>query len=140
MIRICEIDIGNPKTRNSRNWFRYETFYYLWVKGNSTWGERGTIFLCWLFHLPHHHHHHHVRHIAANYWSGLGEPRKSTFFLRGKNSTAFSQIPKSSTHASEHDVIHLPRPISYLRILFWHLWMTHPPRARVNICVNVAPN
>ena len=27
-------------------------FYYLWVKGNSTWGERYTIFLCWLFHLP----------------------------------------------------------------------------------------
>ena len=30
MIRICEIDIGNPKLkRHSRNWFRYETFYYL---------------------------------------------------------------------------------------------------------------
>ena len=28
--------------------FRYETFYYLWVKGNSTWGERDTIFLWWL--------------------------------------------------------------------------------------------
>ena len=32
--------------------FRYETFYYLWVKGNSTLGEWDTIFLCWLFHLP----------------------------------------------------------------------------------------
>ena len=29
MIRICEIDIGNLKTRNSRNWFRYETFIHL---------------------------------------------------------------------------------------------------------------
>ena len=35
----------NPKTRN---WFRYETFYNFWAKNNSTWGERDTIFLCWL--------------------------------------------------------------------------------------------
>ena len=27
MIRICEIDIGNLKTRKSRNWFRYETLF-----------------------------------------------------------------------------------------------------------------
>ena len=30
-IRVCEIDKGNLLTRNSRNWLRYETFYYLWV-------------------------------------------------------------------------------------------------------------
>ena len=36
----------NPKTRN---WFRYETFIHLFeFKGFSTWGERDTIFLCWL--------------------------------------------------------------------------------------------
>ena len=40
-------------TRNSRNWFRNKTFYYLFeFKGFSTWGERDTIFLCWL--LLHH--------------------------------------------------------------------------------------
>ena len=33
-----------------------------------------------------------------------------------------------------------PGPNSYLGFLFWHLWMTHPLRARVNTCVNVAPN
>ena len=36
----------NPKTRN---WFRYETLIHLFeFKGFSTWGERDTIFLCWL--------------------------------------------------------------------------------------------
>ena len=36
----------NPKTRN---WFRYEIFIHLFeFKGFSTWGERDTIFLCWL--------------------------------------------------------------------------------------------
>ena len=33
-----------------------------------------------------------------------------------------------------HDVIHIPK--SYLGFLFWHLWMTHPPRTlhRTNPC------
>ena len=49
LIRISEIDIRNLKTRNSRNWFGYETFIHLFqFKGFSTWGERDTIFLCWL--------------------------------------------------------------------------------------------
>ena len=36
------------ESKNLRNWFRYKTFYYLWSEGYSTWGERDTIFLCWL--------------------------------------------------------------------------------------------
>ena len=40
----CEIDIGNPKTRNSRNWFRYETFIQLFeFKDFPTWGERHNL-------------------------------------------------------------------------------------------------
>ena len=46
---MCEIDIGNLKTRNSRNLFRYETFIHLFeFKSFLTWGERNIIFLCWL--------------------------------------------------------------------------------------------
>ena len=30
-----------------------------------------------------------------------------------------------------------PSPISYLGFLLWHLWLSHPPRARVNTYVNV---
>ena len=29
---MCEIDIGNPKTRHSRNWFKYETFFTFELK------------------------------------------------------------------------------------------------------------
>ena len=38
--------------------------------------------------------------------------------------------------ASGHDVIHVlfPGPISYLEFLLWHLWLSHPPHARVNTC------
>ena len=48
MINIY-IEYRNPETRKTRNWFRYETFIHLFeFKDFSTWGERDTIFLCWL--------------------------------------------------------------------------------------------
>ena len=48
------------------------------------------------------------------------------------NSLTFLKSPKSSAHASgawRHS--HPPGHIFYLGFLFWHLWMTHPPCARV---------
>ena len=71
---------------------------------------------------------HHVQHPAENYWSGLGEPRKSTFFLRDKNSSHcfFSNPQNPRPTLPVHDVIHIPGPNSYLGFLLWHLWMTHP--------------
>ena len=139
--QMCEIDIGNLKTWNSRNCFRYEIFYYLWVKDNSTWGERDAIFLCRL--LLHRQLSTQPTCSARSAQSRLSSLRSESQPSRseaGTQLTAFSQIPKSSAHAFGQDVIHLPNPISHLGILFWHLWMTHPPRARVNTCVNVAPN
>ena len=72
--------------------------YYLWVKGYSTWGERDTIFLCWLLlHLPQTT----CGTPSVNYWSGLGGPWKSTFPFGRRNSTLlFLKSPKSSAHAS----------------------------------------
>ena len=95
--------------------------YHLRVKVYSTWGKRDTIFLCWLLlHLPQTT----CSTPSANYWSGLGGPRKSTFPFGCRNSTnCFSQIPNILS-ASGYDVIHLPRSNSYLGFLFWHLWMT----------------
>ena len=147
MIQICEIDImfiniyRNPKTWNSQNWFRYKTFYYLWVKVNSKWVERDTIFLCWL--LLHRQLSTQPTRGSRSAQSRLASPRSESRLSRsaaGTQLTTFSQIPTSSAHASRHDTIHLPSPISYLGFLFWHLRMTHPLRARVNTCVNVAPN
>ena len=95
--------------------------------------ERHNFFLCRLFHLspstcstP-----------AANYWSGFGELRKSTFFNKPKSQqTAFFQIPQILS-ASWHDVVHVPGHISYLGFLLWHLWLSHPPRAHVNTCTQL---
>ena len=141
IIQMCEIDITNLKTRNSRNWFRYEIFYYLWVKGFSTWGERDISFLCWL--LLHHQLSTQPMRGARSTQNRLASPRSESqpsLSDAGTQHTAFSRIPKSSPHASGHDVIPLLSLIYYLGILFWHMWMTHPPRVRVDPCVNVAPN
>ena len=111
----------NPKTRN---WFRYETFIHLFeFKGFPTWGERDTIFLSDFSICPK------PRAApAANYWSGLGGPRKSTFFLRGKNSALwlFLQSPKSSAHASgawrhSHPLVTIPIWDFYFDISEWHI-------------------
>ena len=61
--------------------------------------ERHTIFICWqLLHLPQTT----CGTPSANYWSGLGGPRKSTFpFGRGNSTHCFFSNPKkSSAHAS----------------------------------------
>ena len=74
---------------------------------------------------------------VANYWSS--PESQPSFSEAGTQLTNFSQIPKSSAHDSG-DVIHIPWSQFYLGFLFWHLWMRHPLRTRVDICVNVAPN
>ena len=53
--------------------------------------------------------------------------------------THFSQIPKILRFRCMTSFTS-PGLICYLGFLFWHLWMTHPPRARVNTCAHVAPN
>ena len=45
----------------------------------------------------------------------------------------FSKITQNPQPiASGHDVIDIPRPISYLGFLLWHLWLSDPSRACVN--------
>ena len=94
---MCEINIGNPKyTRNT----------LLRVKGFSTWGERDTIFLCWLLlHLPQAT----CGTPSANYWSGLGGPWKSTYPFGRRNST-------QPTHAACSAQIRLASPSSESRL------------------------
>ena len=103
----------------------------------STWEERDTIsfyadFSIW----PHH-----VQHPAANYWSDLSELRKSSCFVQAQISTNFLSNSKNPQPiASGDDVIHVPGPILYLGFLSWHLWLSHPPRAREHTHSVCAPN
>ena len=133
-------DVGN-RHRESKNTKLYEigsgTKLFITFELKVIWHgerERHNLSMLTFPSAPHH-----VRHPAINYWSGLGEPRKSTFFFRGKNSTnCFSQISAHASGAWRHS--RPPGPNFYRGFLFWHIWMTHPLRARVNTSVNVAPN
>ena len=115
----------NPKTRN---WFRYETFIHLFeFKGFSTWGERDTIFLCWL--LLHRQLLTQPKRGARSAQSRLASPSSESQPSRseaGTQLTAFLRSPNPQPT--------LPGMTSFtppgLGFLFWHLWMTHPLRAR----------
>ena len=53
------------------------------------------------------------------------ESQLTVFFFKSQNPQPV---------ASGHDVIHIPCVNFYLRFSLWHLWLPHPPRARVNTC------
>ena len=99
--------------------------------------ERGTIFLCWLFHLPPSC----AAPVAHIFVWPLRAPKvdpsrsESSFQL---HKLTFSKFPKSSACASDawrhsHPLVN----ISIWDFLFWHLWTTSPPRVRVNTCAQV---
>ena len=68
-------------------------------------------------------------------------PESRLFSFGPQDSTNWppSKSPKSSARALPvDDVIHIPKSqFSIWGFLFWHLWTTHPPHARVNTCAHV---
>ena len=140
MIRICEIDIRNPKYTTFTKLVQvrnFITFELMAIRHKERERETHTIFLCWL--LLHRQLStqpaHGVRSAQIQLWI-------STLSFGGRNSTnCFFSNPKIlSPRFRCVTSLTSPGPNFYLGFLFWHLWMTHPLRARVNTCVNVAPN
>ena len=120
------INIGIRKTRNNYDflflfWFRYETFIYLFELKVFRHEERETQFLSMLT-FP-----------SDPRCKLLVWPRRAPKIdlLRPSPNlnSVFFQIPKSSAHrfrAWRHSRTRF--------FLLWHLWLSHPPRARVNSC------
>ena len=72
----------------------------------------------------------HVRHLPQGLWSGFGELAKVNCLLPSQELNWLFQISQNPLRALPvHDVIHIPKGF-----LFWHLWMTHPPRVRQHLC------
>ena len=98
--------------------------------------KRGTIFLFWLFHLPHP--------ISCDTCprpprASESQPSSPEAGLISTN-WLFQNLPKSSACFRCVRSFALASPVSHLRLL-WHLWVTRllRLRTRVNTCVNVAP-
>ena len=81
-------------------------------------------------------------HPVHHNWTGLAQVRISTGPAQRQISTNcffFSKslrIPAHRFRAWRHSHA---SPISYLRFLLWHLWLSHPPRTSVNCtqCVHL---
>ena len=133
MIYIREMYIENPEIHEIYS--DTKLFIYLFeFKGFFLHEEREAEFLTILT-FPSDPHH--VLPPTANYWSGLGQLRKSTCFVLTRiwtNSLFFFKSPNPQLGPSGHDVNHVPGPISCLGFLLWHLWLSHQPCACVNTC------
>ena len=119
----------NTKTLTT-SWFRYETFYYLWVKGfdirkRDTHSFYSGFSIC-LPPLTHTHIHTHVWHPPQSHWPGFGEQAKANRLLPRQNSTqlTFSKSPKSSACFRCVTSLALTSPVSHLGycdISEWHV-------------------
>ena len=129
---MCEIDIGNPKYTTFTKLVQVQNFYYLWVNGYSTWGEKDAIFLYWL--LLH-------RQLSTQPTRGVRSAKSRLASFRsesrlsrsaaGTQLTDFFQIPKSSARVSgtwrhSYPLVSFPIWDFYFDISEWHI---HSARA-----------
>ena len=124
------------ESRNTRNWFRYETFIYLFgfKVFRQEERERHNFFLCWLFHLN-------PDTCGTFRRPKVVSPRRGPKInlLRQSpklNSRFFFKSPKSSTLPGMTSFT-CPVPFYCQGFLLWHLWLSHPPRTRVNSCTQL---
>ena len=87
--------------------------------------ERHNFFLCWLFHLTP---------PRAAHFVDPNRSRLDYLPLDSNLNYCFFQISKSSARRFRAWRHSRPRFISYLGFLLEHLWLSHPPCARVNTC------
>ena len=117
------------ESKNTRNWFRYDTFIYLFEFQVFRHEERETQFLSIL--TPSR-----ASHFVEPNWSRRGgtKNRLPSSWLESQLTVCFFfQIPKSSALPN---MMSFTSPVSFLIWVFllWHLWLSHP-RARVNTTI-----
>ena len=97
--------------------------------------ERHNLFMLVAFTSPPNH----VRHAICKLlvWPRWAPKINLAVRTQELNSLLFLQSQKSSAYVPVHDVNHIPWSYFLSGVLFWHLWMTHHPRACVNTCAHV---
>ena len=133
---MCEIDIGNQKyTRNTwRLSSGMKILLPFWVKGFSTWGERATIFLCWL--LLHRQLSTQPKRGACSAQSRLASPRSESQLSRFEAGTQLSAFLKSQKSSALPGMTSFTSSslISYLGIfILTSVNDTSSPRAREHL-------
>ena len=133
------IEHRNLKTRKTltTSQFRYETFYYLWVKGFDVRMRDTHSFYSGFFICPPPQHVWHPPQRSPR--ASENHPSSPEAGLSSIN-WLFQNLPKSSAQFRCVTSFALRDPVSHLGLL-WHLWVIRPlwPRTHINTCVNDAP-
>ena len=110
--------------------------YYLWVKGYSTWGERHTIFLCWL--LLHHQLSTQPTRGVRSGQSRLASPSTESRLSRSEPGTQltdfFSNPQNPQPTLPVHDIIHTPLSFPIWGFILTSVNDASSPRAREHLC------
>ena len=105
--------------------FRYETFINFLSLVFRHEGRETPFLLCWLFL-------HRIQPTPAGCLAqsqNLNSPR-----VKSQLTAFFQKSLKFPAHRFWARRHWHPIPISYLGLLLWHLWFSHPPRTSVNTC------
>ena len=134
--RMFITDIGIPKHKNTYDFLVQvqNIFITFELKVFLTWGERYTIFLCWLSHLPT------TMHGTSSQTTGLisASPKSQPSSSDAKTQLPdFSQILRARFRCmtSFTSLVTFSIWDFYFDISEWHILP-----ARVNTCTHVAPN
>ena len=141
MIRICEIDIGNPKTQKTLRLLCSGTKLFITFEFKAfRHEERETqSFYADCFYIVSSQTNQRAAPVAHEFvWPRPALNVDSLVKRQELSSCCFFSNPKilSPLFRCVTSLIS-PGPNSYLGFLFWHLWMTHPLCACVNTCAHV---
>ena len=134
---MCEIDVGNPKYTTFTKLVQVRNFITFELKIIRHDERKTQSFYADCFYIVSSRPNQCAAPVVLKFvWPRPVVNLDSLVRRQELNSLLFLKSPKSSAHASGawcHS--HPLAPISYLGFLFWHLWMTHPPRMRVKTCL-----
>ena len=131
---MCEIDIGNLKTWNFTKLVQVWNFITFELKVIRHERETQSFYAGCFYIVSSQPNQRAVPVAHKNVWPRPCLNLSLPVQMQELNSLLFL---KSQPTLLVHDVTHIPCLNSYLGFLIWHLWMTHPLRARVNICAHV---
>ena len=131
---MCEIDIGNPKTRKALRLLSSGTKLFITFELKVIRHEEGEtqsfyadFSICPKPCV--------TPHLQTTFLASAGSESQPSRLDAGTQ-LCFSQIPQilsaSSAWRHSHPLVNF-----LSGVLFWHLWMTHPPCACVNTCLHL---
>ena len=135
---MCEIDKGNPKYTTFTEFVQVRNFITFELKFIRHEERDTQSFNADCFYIVSSQPNQRATPVAEKFvWPRPGLTLDSLVRRQELNSLLFSNPKNSQPTLPVHDVIHTSWSYFLSGVLFWHLWMMHPPCVRVNTCAHV---